>query len=61
MATNVTKIEKGWVAFVKDGVLIDIKEFKFGGSANTKLQIINKPTRDEVVAELTSKGIALTK
>lgn len=55
------KIEKGWAAFIKDGKFIDIKEFKFGGSAETILEIINKPTKEEVEAELASRNISTTK
>ena len=55
------KLTKGWVAFVKDSKLVDIKEVKIGGHANTILEVINKPTKTEVEAELTSRNISTTK
>lgn len=55
------KIEKGWAAFVKDGKLVDIKEFPKGGMADTILEVIAKPTKQEVLDELSSKNISTTK
>lgn len=55
------KLTKGWVAFTKDNKLVDIKEVKIGGSANTILEVINKPTKQEVLDELTAKNIPITK
>lgn len=52
-------IEKGWAAFVKDGKFVGIKEFPLGGKAETILDVINKPTKAEVEAELTSRGITI--
>jgi hypothetical protein len=52
-------IEKGWAAFVKDGKFVGIKEFKLGGSADTILEVINKPTKAEVEVELASRNISI--
>ena len=55
------KLIKGWVAFVKDGKLVEIKEVKIGGSADTILEVINKPTNQEVLDELNARNISLPK
>ena len=51
-------IPKGWTAFVDDKRCIGYQEFKDGGKAKTKLSLITKPTKAELLAELSKQGIA---
>lgn len=55
------KFEKGWVAFIKDNKLVDIVEFPKGGLADTILEPVSKPTKQEVLDELAARNIPSTK
>ena len=52
------EIPKGWTAFVNDKRCLGYQEFKDGGKAKTKLTIITKPTKAQLLAELSAQGIA---
>jgi hypothetical protein len=60
MAIEPINIEVGWNAFVKDGkTCVGIREFPKGGKYWGTLTLVNKPTEDELKAELTKLKIAL--
>jgi hypothetical protein len=50
-------IPKGWTAFVDEKRCLGYQEFKEGGKAKTKLTLITKPTKAELLAELSKQGI----
>jgi hypothetical protein len=50
-------IPKGWTAFINDKRCVGYQEFKEGGKAKTKLTLITKPTKAELLAELSKQGI----
>lgn len=60
MATEPINIAAGWNAFVKDGKsCLGYREFKNGGKYWGKLTLINKPTEEELKAELTRLKISI--
>lgn len=61
MNTKQIFLKKGWVAFVNNSVCVGIIEIKEAGSYSGQASVINKPTKEEVVAELTKLKITLPK
>ena len=58
---QIITIPAGWAGFYEAETkkLFGISEFKSGGKANTKLTVIAKPTREEVVAALVADGVTV--
>lgn len=54
-------IPAGWAGFydAETKKLLGISEFKNGGKAHTKLEVVAKPTREEVVSALTAEGVSV--
>lgn len=52
-------IPVGWTAFVDGNKCVGYQEFKQGGKAKTKLTIISKETKAELLAELKRLNITL--
>jgi hypothetical protein len=61
MSSTTTIIPAGWAGFydAASKKLFGISEFKKGGKAHTKLTLICKPTREEVVAALVAEGVVV--
>ncbi len=60
MSINHIPINKGWVAFVKDGKsCLGYRHFPVGGKYWGTLTLITKPTEAELKAELTRLKISL--
>ncbi len=54
-------IPAGWAGFydAETKKLFGISQFRSGGKAHTKLTVIAKPTREEVVAALVADGVTV--
>ncbi len=54
-----TEIPKGWTAFYdpRTNKVFGLSEFKNGGKAETALTLISKDTKEELLAEFTTKGL----
>lgn len=54
-------IPAGWAGFydADSKKLVGLSQFKNGGKAHTKLTVIAKPTREEVVAALIAQGVTV--
>ena len=52
-------IPKGWSALYEPNAknVLVLKEFPNGGSANSKLSLISKATKAELMAEITTLGL----
>lgn len=61
MSSTTTIIPAGWAGFydAASKKLYGISQFKNGGKAHTKLTLICKPTREEVVAALVAEGVVV--
>jgi hypothetical protein len=57
-----TTIKNGWTAFIKDNeTCVGYREFKDGGKYFGNLELVTKPTEEELKAELKARKIALPK
>ena len=54
-------IPAGWAGFydAETKKFFGITEFKSGGKADTKLTVVAKPTKEEVVAALVAEGVSI--
>lgn len=55
-------LPKGWNALYEPSTkkVFVLKEFPVGGTANSKLTLINKPTEAELMAEVARLGLSWT-
>lgn len=57
-----TTIKSGWTAFIKDNdTCLGYSEFKNGAKYLGNLELVTKPTEEELKAELKARKISLPK